>query len=31
MKDVGGAVLARSTPPFLGRERVAVDVDPRTD
>ena len=27
MKDVGGAVLAGSTPPFLGRERAAVDVD----
>ena len=23
----GGAVLAGSTPPFLGRERAAVDVD----
>ena len=23
MKDVGGAVLAGSTPPFLGRERAA--------
>ena len=27
MKDVGGAVLAGSTPPFRGRERGAVDVD----
>ena len=27
MKDVGGAVLAGSAPPFLGRERAAVDVD----
>ena len=27
MKDVGGAVLAGSTPPFLERERAAVDVD----
>ena len=27
MKDVGGAVLAGSTSPFLGRERAAVDVD----
>ena len=27
MKNVGGAVLAGSTPPFLGRERAAVDVD----
>ena len=27
MKDVGGAVLAGSTPPFLGREREAVNVD----
>ena len=27
MKDVGGAVLAGSTPPFLGRERAAFDVD----
>ena len=27
MKDVGGAVLAGSTPPFLGRERAAVNVD----
>ena len=27
MKDVGGAVLAGSTPPFLGRELAAVDVD----
>ena len=26
MKDVGGAVLAGSTPPFLGRERAAVDL-----
>ena len=26
MKDVGGAVLAGSTPPFLWRERAAVDV-----
>ena len=26
MKDVGGAVLAGSSPPFLGRERAAVDV-----
>ena len=24
MKDVGGAVLARCSPPFLGRERAAV-------
>ena len=27
MKDVGGAVFAGSTPPFLGRERAAVNVD----
>ena len=27
MTDVGGAVLAGSSPPFLGRERAAVDVD----
>ena len=27
MKDVGGAVLGGSTPPFLGRERATVDVD----
>ena len=27
MKDVGGAVLAGSSPPFLGRERAAVNVD----
>ena len=27
MMDVGGAVLAGSSPPFLGRERAAVDVD----
>ena len=27
MKDVGGAVLAGSAPPLLGRERAAVDVD----
>ena len=27
MKDVRGAVLAGSTPPFLGRERATVDVD----
>ena len=27
MKDVGGAVLAGSSPPFLGQERAAVDVD----
>ena len=27
MKDVGGAVLAGSSPPFLGWERAAVDVD----
>ena len=26
MKDVRGAVLAGSTPPFLGRERAAVDA-----
>ena len=26
MKDVGGAVLAGSTPPFRGRERAAVNV-----
>ena len=26
-KDVGGAVLAGSTPPFLGRGRAAVNVD----
>ena len=26
MKDVGGAVLAGSSPPFPGRERAAVDV-----
>ena len=28
MKDVGGASFAGSSPPFLGRERAAVDVDP---
>ena len=28
MKDVGGAGFAGSSPPFLGRERAAVDVDP---
>ena len=27
MKDVGGASFAGSSPPFLGRERAAVDVD----
>ena len=27
MKDVGGAVLAGSTPPFRWRERAAIDVD----
>ena len=27
MKDVGGAVLAGSSPPLRGRERAAVDVD----
>ena len=27
MKDVGGAGFAGSSPPFLGREQVAVDVD----
>ena len=27
MKDVGGAVLAGSSPPFRGREQAAVDVD----
>ena len=27
MKEVGGAVLAGSSPPFLGWERAAVDVD----
>ena len=27
MKDVGGAVLAGSTPPFRGRERAAVNDD----
>ena len=27
MKDVGGAVLAGSSPSFLGWERAAVDVD----
>ena len=27
MKDVGAAVLAGSSPPVLGRERAAVDVD----
>ena len=27
MKDVGDAVLAGCSPPFLGRERAAVDVD----
>ena len=27
MKDVGGAVLAGSSPPFRERERAAVDVD----
>ena len=30
MKDVGGAVLARCSPPFLGRERAAVN-DERDD
>ena len=27
MKDMGGAVLAGSSPPFRGGERAAVDVD----
>ena len=27
MKDVGGAVLAGSAPPFRCREQAAVDVD----
>ena len=27
MKDVGGAGFAGSSPPFLGREWAAVDVD----
>ena len=27
MKDVGGASFAGSSPPFLGRERAAVDCD----
>ena len=27
MKDVWGTVLAGSSPPFLERERAAVDVD----
>ena len=27
MKDVGGAMLAGRTPPFLGRERAAVNDD----
>ena len=27
MKDVGAAGFAGSLPPFLGRERAAVDVD----
>ena len=27
MKDVGGAVLAGSSPPLLERERAAVDVE----
>ena len=27
MKDVGGAGFAGSSPPLLGRERAAVDVD----
>ena len=27
IKDVGGAGVAGSSPPFLGRERAAVDVD----
>ena len=27
IKDVRGAVFAGSSPPFLGRERAAVDVD----
>ena len=27
MKDEGGAGFAGSSPPFLGRERAAVDVD----
>ena len=31
MKDVGGAVLAGCSPPFLGRERAAVDVDVRPE
>ena len=28
MKEVRGVVFAGSSPPFLGRERAAVDVDP---
>ena len=27
MKEVRGAVFAGSSPPFLGRERAAVDCD----
>ena len=27
IKDVGGAGFAGSSPPFLGRERAAVDTD----
>ena len=27
MKEVMGAFFARCSPPFLGRERTAVDVD----
>ena len=31
MKDVWGTVLAGSSPPFLERERAAVDVDVGTE
>ena len=27
MREIGGARFAGSSPPFLGRERAAVDVD----
>ena len=27
MKDVGGAGFAGSSPPWLGRERAAIDVE----
>ena len=31
MKDVGSAVLAGSSPPFLGRERAAVETKARRE